>query len=151
MCKQLNRSFLKSLKSKLSGPKSEKKLAGPKFCILFRAGPKFKFLFQTRSGTNFFSLFRIGPKLQPCGPDRAWKIRPVPTSRPIPHNGVELQMNLTPLSSDNEGTSSIFRRYKKQFFLHRRYKQYHFSLLWAVSWQATVREWFCLFFSYHLK
>ena len=38
MSKELNRSVLKSLKTKRSGTKSGKKMAGPKFCVLFRAG-----------------------------------------------------------------------------------------------------------------
>ena len=53
MRKQVNGPVLKSFKLKRSGQKLEKKLSGPKFCILFRAEP----------GTKFSNLLRTGPDL----------------------------------------------------------------------------------------
>ena len=79
MCKQPNGPVLKSLKTKLSGPKSEKKVAGQNFVFRFGVGPKFLFIFRTGLGPKFQFLFRadpvpnffflyFGPRLQPCGP-----------------------------------------------------------------------------------
>ena len=64
MCKQLNGSVLKSLKTKRSGPKLEKNWAGPVFLFGFgpgRAGLGLKFQFLFRAGTGpKFSLLRAG-------------------------------------------------------------------------------------------
>ena len=55
MCKQLNGPVLKSLKTKQSGPKSEKNAGlGPKFQFLFRAlaGPEPKCSSLLRAGSD---------------------------------------------------------------------------------------------------
>ena len=68
MCYELNRSVLKSLKSKRSGLKSEKNWSGKDFVLCSRLESKISLFFWV--GPKFLSLVRAGPKPEKSSPCR---------------------------------------------------------------------------------